>query len=46
MGCAIIIRSVDVIGISTDKECTTSGRTQIWPKTLFAIVYNILTNQS
>jgi len=29
MGCTIIIRSVDVNGTSTDKECTTSGSTQI-----------------
>jgi len=29
MGCAIIIRSIGVNGIATDKECTTSGRTQI-----------------
>jgi len=29
MGCAITIRSVDVNGIATDKECTTSGWTQI-----------------
>ena len=34
MGCTIIIRSVDGNGTKTDKECTTSGRNQIWPKTL------------
>jgi len=32
MGCTIIVRSVDVNGTLTDTECTTSGRTQIWPK--------------
>ena len=32
MGCTIIIRSIGVNRILTDKECTTSGRTQIWPK--------------
>jgi len=46
MGCTITIRSVDVNGIATDKECTTSGRTQIWPKTLFTIVHIMLPNQS
>jgi len=39
VGCAIIIRSVDVNGTNTEKECTTSGRNQIWPKTLFTKVY-------
>jgi len=39
MGCTIIVRSVDVNGTMTDKECTTSGRTQIWPRTLFTIVH-------
>ena len=47
MGCTIIVRSVDVNGTMTDKECTPSGRTQIWPKILFTIVHiNMLTNQS
>jgi len=45
MWCEIIIRSIGVIGTRTEKECTTSGRTQIWP-TLFTKVYIMVTNQS
>ena len=29
MGCTVIVRSIGVNGILTDKECTTSGRTRI-----------------
>jgi len=46
MGCAIIIKTLNLNGSVTSTACTTSGRTQIWPKILFAMVYNVLTNQS
>ena len=44
MGCAIIIRSVDVNGSVTtiNTACTTSGRTQIFFHFLFYFIYYII----
>jgi len=35
MGCAIIIKSLDLNGSVTNTACTTSGRTEMWPKHCF-----------
>jgi len=41
MGCTIIIRTLEMNGMSTDKECTTLGRKQIWPKALYLLKYTL-----